>query len=52
MSLEDGTEALLFRYSEGQEEKNQAALLRGLCWKHTRKTEDWPFSSGGYDEMY
>ena len=42
----------LSRYSKGQEEKTQAALLWGPWWKHTRKTEDWPFSSGGYDEMY
>ena len=52
MLLEDGTQASLSRYSKGQEEKPQAALLRGLWWKRTRKTEDRPFSSGGYDEMY
>ena len=52
MSLEDGMEASLSRYTEGQEETAQATLLLGPWWKHTHKTEDWPFSSGGYDEMY
>ena len=52
MSLEDGTQASLSGHTEGQEETAQTALLRGPWWKHTRKTEDWPFSSGGYDEMY
>ena len=52
MSLEDGTEASLSGHTKGQEETAQTALLRGAWWKHARKTEDWPFSSGGYDEMY
>ena len=51
MSLEDGTQASLSRYSKGQEEKPQATLLRGPWWKYTGKTEDQPFSSRGYDEM-
>ena len=43
MSLEDGMQASLSRYSKGQEEKTQAALLRGPWWKHKHKTEDRPF---------
>ena len=52
MSLEDGTQASLSGHTEGQEETAQTTHLRGQWWKHVRKTEDWPFSSGRYDEMY
>ena len=39
-------------HTEGQEEKAQTALLGGPWWKHACETENWTFSSRGYDEMH
>ena len=52
MSLEDGMEPLMSRYTERQEEKAQTTFLGGPWWKHTCEPQNWSFSSECYGGVH